>query len=433
MADGLPDVSPSCFNLDSVKKQFAELKAKANENLSIDPKKIAEAIGDSSIAEKFSKFTSCKDMIKNIADNETREKVLNAVTEIRKKQLGGGKESETKSEEPKKSSPSLKKGNTRGGSNDGMLKQLQGAMESHSEANDAFKQNIAGGMPKAEKSDPIDDQIKIETGQMTEEKFVNDKYKGWTQENNAKKTPVVPVQVNDGQQRPELDYGDATNRPKTEERDEQYAVLVTPNKSGIYVNEKTNEDPGSIYLVYEGKHTAIRINAEGVHISSDQNFNQRVAGNSNMVTDGQLRMAVKGGSFDIYVNGQINIFSTDNINITSEQSINLSAKQNINMQSMQSITTQASADITARADGEIKAHSEGKLSLDTAAGFHTKAGGESAIESGGKLSLKSGGVVGLDGSATYLQSGQASSASPSVADKVNVPSGNPIAPTIPPI
>ena len=73
---------------------------------------------------------------------------------------------------------------------------------------------------------------------MTEEKFVNEKYKAWTQKNNAKKTPVMPVQVNDGTQRPDLENGDATNRPKTEERDEQYAVLVTPNKTGIYVNEK---------------------------------------------------------------------------------------------------------------------------------------------------------------------------------------------------
>ena len=142
---GLPDVTPDCFDLEGIKKQFEELKEKAKDNLSFDPKKIADAIGDSKITqalEKFDKFTPCKDIIANIADNDTREKVLNAVTELRKKQLGGGTKSEPqKTEEPKRSAP-LKKA-TRG-FGDGMIDQLQSAMESHSEAADILKQNIGG-------------------------------------------------------------------------------------------------------------------------------------------------------------------------------------------------------------------------------------------------------------------------------------------------
>lgn len=436
MGGGLPDLSPDCFDLEKVKKQYEELKKKAKENLSIDPQKIADAVeGFKEIAGKFDKFTSCKEIIQNIADNDLREKVIGVVTEIRKKQLGGGgddkKQEELKKEEPKRTKL-LKKGPTRG-SGGGMLDQMQGALDSHSEASSILKQNIGGESSGGKESDPIDDQIKIETGQMTEEKFVNEKYKEWTQKNNAKGTPVMPVQVDDGKKRPNLEYGDATNRPKTEERDEQYAVLVTPNKSGIYVNERTDQDPGSIYLVFEGKNNALRINAEGFHLSSDQHFRERTTGNHDIAVDGQVHIAVKGGRYDIFVNGKINIFSTQDINITSEQNINLTAKQNINMQSNQSITAQAKSDITLRADGEIKSHSEGKFSIDTAADFHTKAGGGIATQSGGKLSLKSGGEVGIDGSATYLQSGSAGDASPSIADKVNVDSADPVAPTVPQI
>ena len=430
MGGVLPDIVPDCFDIEGAKKHFDELKSKAKENLSIDPKKIADAVGSLDLGEKFDKFKSCKEIITNIADNDLREKVINVVTEIRKKQLDGDNSKSASQENTRKLTSTVTKTAAKSSDNSGMMDQMNGVLKSHSEASNMFKDLVGGGKSSSESSD-TDDQIKIETGQMTESQYLDQQQSKWAKDNIDKGKPIVPVGVGDGEQRPNLGYGGATNRPKTEERDEQYAVLITPNKTGIYVNEETAEDPGSVYIVYQGKHTSIRINAEGIHISSDQSFNQRICVNSNVLIDGQSRITVTGGKYDIYVKGQINLYSTDNINITSEKNINLTAKQNINMQSMSSITEQASSDITLRADGEIKSHSNGKFSIDTAADFESKAGGSTHIQGGGALNIKSGGSVNIDGSSTFLQSGKAEDASPSVADKVAIDSANPITVTVP--
>ncbi|MFW6246973.1 MAG: bacteriophage T4 gp5 trimerization domain-containing protein [bacterium] len=148
--------------------------------------------------------------------------------------------------------------------------------------------------------------------------------------------------------------------PALTDRDEQYIIFKTPKKWNIfYVNEETENEPNTIYLVYNrddnpNRRTVFRINESGLHFWTRDNNRVRIATDDNKQIDGDKTSYVKGskqenidtdkdfhvkgnettktdgnkdsnvggnltleveGNVDISVSGTVNVFSASNINI----------------------------------------------------------------------------------------------------------------------
>lgn len=120
-------------------------------------------------------------------------------------------------------------------------------------------------------------------------------------------------------------------KSKSEDRDEQYIVMSTPNKSCIHINENAASDPNSIFIVFRGKESVIRINDQGIHISTDGNHRERISINNEIVINGSSSIDVTGGNYDINVNGDVNLKSTGNINQEASGEINIKAGGDVNI------------------------------------------------------------------------------------------------------
>ena len=247
--------------------------------------------------------------------------------------------------------------------------------------------------------------IDTKVGVLNENKYISQEKEQWGKENANKISNVFTNTENPGQ--PNYAYGEGTKKPNLAERDEQYAVITTPNNSGMYINEKTQNDPNSLFIVYSGKDSVIRINSDGIHISTNHNFYQKISVNNDLVIDGSSSISVNGGNYDIFINGKGNIYSTGDFNITSEGSINLVAQKSINSMSGQETTFQANK-ITVSSDNNVEINAKSDMKLKSSSNFSIQSDSEFAVSGNSKVSLKSGGIVAADGSSVYLNSGQSS-------------------------
>ena len=370
----IPGLSIDTFDKNAAIKQFEDIKSKANANLSMDPAKIASKLGTSPEALGLTgdKFSSAKDMLGNIGDPSIHKKVNDAMQDMRAEQITG-----------------------------------------------------VAGQKFSDLPPNLQAQVGVELGSMTQNKFVNGAKSEWSQQALADGKKIMNVETSNGEERPQLQYGNATNKPESKERDEQYTTMMTPNQSGSYIKEGTKEDEDSYYIIHKGKQTALRMNDEGLHISTDQSCNQRICVNRNIVIDGASSIVVNGGNYDIYINGQVNIYATNDINMTTDTNINMTAKGNINIECNGNMCMQTHGNWGAKSDGESVINATGDLSLCTQAGLMLKASGECAMGGGGDMSLKGGGTVSIDGGETYINSGKSKTPTPTQMNPAPVTAANP--------
>jgi len=121
--------------------------------------------------------------------------------------------------------------------------------------------------------------------------------------------------------------------------------------NAFYINEETDNEPNTIYLIYNRdedpeRRTVYRINESGIHIWTRDNIRVRILEDENTQIDGDRSRYVKGdqkenidgdddhrikgnvtvevhGQTDLSVDGNINIWSGSNINIDASPMINL--------------------------------------------------------------------------------------------------------------
>lgn len=265
--------------------------------------------------------------------------------------------------------------------------------------------------------------INTEVGVIDETKYVNSKKSSWEKENSGKL--FNRFSNNSGDDRPAYGYGEGTKKQELNERDEQYVLAITPNKSGIYINEETKNDANSLYIVYRGKETAVRFDDGGIHLSTDHNFFQKITVNNDIVIDGTSSITVNGGNYDLYVNGTTNLYATGDINQYSEKDINIRAVGNVNLESGKNITALANNELMTYSSNMTTLMANSDFNVISKSKYQQKSDGPTRITANGRMSIKSSDIVALDGSATYLQSDQADSAEIQELNNEDIPVANP--------
>lgn len=122
--------------------------------------------------------------------------------------------------------------------------------------------------------------------------------------------------ISDDSAKSDLDIKSGSAKSSAEDRDEQYIIIATPKKkNSIFINENSSSDSNSMFIIFNGLRSAIKISEDGIHISTDDNFKQKIVVNREIEIDGSSSITVNGGNYDIYVNGDTNILSTGNVNV----------------------------------------------------------------------------------------------------------------------
>ena len=108
--------------------------------------------------------------------------------------------------------------------------------------------------------------------------------------------------ISDSEELTDLEAQDATQqnlKPSLTDRDEQYIIFKTPKKFNIfYVNEETENEPNTIYLVYNRdgnpeRRTVYRIDESGIHLWTRDNRRVRILLDENRQIDGNQTEYIK--------------------------------------------------------------------------------------------------------------------------------------------
>ena len=225
--------------------------------------------------------------------------------------------------------------------------------------------------------------------------------------------PVKTINICIPGEFPYYDYGKGTKKQNNKERDQQYTVMKTPANSGMYVNEDTTEDPYSLNIVYAGKQSAVRMDPDGIRISTNQNYRQRIEVNREIETDGESYITVKGGDYAIYVeNGKVELWSKDSVNIYSEEGdLNLTAKKNINLFSLEGniVSRAENGNIYANAKETVNIQAETKEimmnAIESSILTSSKYSSMSMSEGGVSLNSSEKGIY-IDGKTVDINSGK---------------------------
>ena len=255
---------------------------------------------------------------------------------------------------------------------------------------DSYFKDTYGRNPTPEESE----LMQIAGGVKTEDKYIVEKKQDWEKTEPEK----INNNANDGSRdlnNTSKEEGPATAQESQDDRDEETIIAMTPNKSGIAIMEKSSSNPDSILIIHKAKQTAIKINDDGIYISTDLNKFERICINNDIQIDGTSSITVNGGNYDIYVNGKVNIECIGDFNVYSHGNINLKADNNINIESQNATTNIKSKD-------NININSENNI--------NNKANNKINIDGNSKINLKSGDIISLDGSTVQLNSGTAESA-----------------------
>lgn len=264
--------------------------------------------------------------------------------------------------------------------------------------------------------------MEIAGGIKTADKYVVEKKQDW------EKTEPESINNNSQDGSRDLDNtskeeGIPTAQENQEDRDEETIVAMTPNKTAIAITEKSSSNPDAILIIHKGKQTAIKINDDGIYLSTDLNSFSRICINRDIQIDGTSSITVNGGNYDIYVNGKVNLHSTNDINLSTDTNINIKATSNINIEAgeninilSQSLINETKDSTSFKSGGDYSIKSDGKLMLDSQ---ELQCRGES------KASVVSSGYVAADGSKVLLNSG--ASVAPSTPDisVTSVPAAEP--------
>ncbi len=129
-----------------------------------------------------------------------------------------------------------------------------------------------------------------------------------------------------------------TKKPALEDRDEQYIIFKTPKRFNVfYVNEETQNEPNTIYLVYNRdgnpeRRTVYRIDESGIHLWTRDNRRVRVLLDENRQIDGNQTEYIKetrkhniGGHDSLIVRGDkvTNVFQNEDQIVKKTRTTNI--------------------------------------------------------------------------------------------------------------
>lgn len=170
-----------------------------------------------------------------------------------------------------------------------------------------------------------------------------------------------------------------TKKPALEDRDEQYIIFKTPKKFNIfYVNEETQNEPNTIYLVYNRdgnpeRRTVYRIDESGIHLWTRDNRRVRILLDENRQIDGNQTEYIKqdrthniGGHDSLAVRGTktTNVFDNEHRILQKDRVTNVHGKEDKTIKGEQIENVEASKDSLVKSDLTIQVKGGCNISVD---------------------------------------------------------------------
>ena len=381
-------ISIDVFDQAASEKKFDDIEKNANKDISFDRGAIAKKMGikEEDLNIPGDKYTPGVKIIKRIPDNDLREKVTNAMSELRAEQLTGGN----------------------------------------------------GGYSSLTPEQKT--QVDIELGKVDKDDFVNNEKADWRYNaTHIKKRggsdewdPDAKEMCyrTDGNKNNKGLEADGSVKPWAEEQNESYCPVKTQKNSGIVINEKTKEDPDTMTMSYNGKQCAIRMGKEGFHISGDQALYLNVSGGEQIELGGQSAKHV-AGAYNLSIDGVVNIYAKGPITISTDGDMNFTAKGNINFQCNGNFNVAAKGMIATKSTGETAINSTGKMSIASEDDLHLKSNSNVLFGGNGSIGMKGSGPVNINGATVSINGSGSQDASPTTIPDFNIPSATPTMPNVP--
>lgn len=194
-----------------------------------------------------------------------------------------------------------------------------------------------------------------------------------------------------------------TKKPALEDRDEQYIIFKTPKKFNVfYVNEDTQNEPNTIYLVYNRdgspeRRTVYRIDESGIQLWTRDNRRVRVMLDENRQIDGNQTeyikqnrthnigqhdsLAVRGNKLtNVVENEHRTIYKTRTTNIYENEDKTIKKDQIENVEGSKdslvkkNLTIQVQGDCNISVEGTCNIWSGAEVNIDADGGVNINSG-----------------------------------------------------------
>ena len=198
-----------------------------------------------------------------------------------------------------------------------------------------------------------------------------------------------------------------TVKPALTDRDEQYIIFKTPKKFNIfYVNEETEKEPNTIYLVYNRdkdpeRRTVYRIDESGIHIWTRDNKRVRVLLDQNEQIDGNKTLFVKQNrKANIKLNEDLAVGENRTINVIKDEDKIVYKDRRENVFGQHDITTKQ--DKIENVHGSEDAQIKQNLTIEVQGDCNVSVGGTSYVKGNGDINVDGGPNINLNcGIASY--------------------------------
>lgn len=212
--------------------------------------------------------------------------------------------------------------------------------------------------------------------------------------------------VSDADQSTDTEAQDATTvKPSLTDRDEQYIIFKTPKKFNIfYVNEETEKEPNTIYLVYNRdqspeRRTVLRIDESGIHVWTRDNHRVRILKDENKQIDGNKSLYVK-------LDRKANITQNDDLAVQQNRTINVMQDEDTRIQADRRVEVVGQHEQLTRKDKIENVY--GSSDVVVKGNMTVEVNGNCNISVNGPCNVYSGTSVNIDAPTINLNSGVAS-------------------------
>ena len=234
---------------------------------------------------------------------------------------------------------------------------------------------------------------------------------------NDTNTGYIDRIISDAEDRTDKEAQDCkTVKPTLTDRDEQYIIFKTPKKFNIfYINEETEKEPNSIYLVYnrdtessgKKRRTVYRIDESGIHIWTRDNKRVRVLLDQNEQIDGNKSLLVKQ-------NRKANIKLNDDLAVGENRTINVIKDEDKIVYNNRTENIHGKHDLTTKGNRTQNVH--GSEDLQVKQNLTIEVFGSTNITVKGTCNIFSETSVNIDAPSVNINGGGASSVPSKIAE-----------------
>lgn len=186
--------------------------------------------------------------------------------------------------------------------------------------------------------------------------------------------------ISDSQRQTDKEAQDSTTvKPVLTDRDEQYIIFKTPKKFNVfYANEDTENEPNTIYLVYNRdgnpeRRTVYRIDESGIHLWTRDNRRVRILLDENRQIDGNQSEYIKqnrkrniGENDSLAVRGNkvTNIFENEDRVVYKDRTTNIHKNEDLTIKGDRIENVEGSKDDLVKSNLTIQVQGDCSISVD---------------------------------------------------------------------